>query len=199
LQFDHRPKKQLLWAVVFCMCGTHERSLTLPNKQVQGPLQGKKCQFCVYRTVHGSTAPPNKINILWPKCATAPLKTSILQFCNATAPPSLELLNGCNGRRRGWGWGCRGRGKRRWGWGVREFREGFLATHRSQTLISAIAPQLPLFFFGVVLQLRPPAGTWQTKKKKRREGSSRGVSKRKLLKETQNQRKETRKKEKTQV
>jgi hypothetical protein len=36
-------------------------------------------------------------------------------------------------------------------------------------------------------------------KKKRREGSSRGVSKRKLLKETQNQRKETRKKEKTQV
>ena len=89
MQFDHRPKKQLLWAVVFCMCGTHERSLTLPNKQVQGPLQGKKCQFCVYRTVHGSTAPPNKINILWPKCATAPLKINILPFCTATAPPPV--------------------------------------------------------------------------------------------------------------
>ena len=51
-------------------------------------------------------------------------------------------------------------------------------------------------FFWVVLQLRPPAGTWQTTKRKRREGSSRGESKRKLLKETQNQRKETRKKKK---
>jgi hypothetical protein len=36
-------------------------------------------------------------------------------------------------------------------------------------------------------------------KKKRREGSSRGESKRKLLKETQNQGKETRKKKRTQV
>ena len=36
-------------------------------------------------------------------------------------------------------------------------------------------------------------------KKKRREGSNKGESKRKLLKETQNQRKETRKKKNTQV
>jgi len=56
-----------------------------------------------------------------------------------------------------------------------------------------------IYFFLVVLQLQPPAGTWQTtKKKKKREGSSRGESKRKLLKETQNQGKETRKKKRIQ-
>jgi len=49
------------------------------------------------------------------------VRINILQICTATAPPSLELPNGCNGCRRGWGWGCRDR--RSWGWGVREWRE----------------------------------------------------------------------------
>jgi hypothetical protein len=45
----------------------------------------------------------------------------------------------------------------------------------------------------------PQQGPDRQQKKKRREGSSREESKRKLLKETQNQGKETRKKKRTQV
>ena len=53
------------------------------------------------------------------------------------------------------------------------------------------------FFFGVTATA--PSRDLTDNKKKRREGSSRGESKRKLLKETQNQGKETRKKKRTQV
>jgi len=56
----------------------------------------------------------------------------------------------------------------------------------------------PLFFFGGVTATAPSRDLTDNKKK-RREGSSRGESKRKLLKETQNQGKETRKKKRTQV
>ena len=54
------------------------------------------------------------------------------------------------------------------------------------------------FFFGGVTATAPSKDLTDNKKK-RREGSSRGESKRKLLKETQNQGKETRKKKRTQV
>jgi hypothetical protein len=55
------------------------------------------------------------------------------------------------------------------------------------------------FFFGGVTATAPSRDLTDNKKK-RREGSSRGESKqRKLLKETQNQGKETRKKKRTQV
>jgi len=54
------------------------------------------------------------------------------------------------------------------------------------------------FFFGGVTAT-PPSRDLTDSKKKRREGSSRGESKRNLLKETQNQGKETRKKKRTQV
>ena len=105
--------------------------------------------------VHGSTAPPKQIKYLMVKMCYRPLKINTLQLCTATAPPSLELPDGCNGCRRGWGWGCWGR--RSWGWGVRECREGEcgdswpliekLPDHSlltlSKTLLSATTPQPP--------------------------------------------------------
>ena len=62
-------------------------------------------QPSIYYTVHPwiHRPPPEEINISWSKCATVPLKINIL--CTLTAPPSLELPNGCNGCRQGWGWG----------------------------------------------------------------------------------------------
>jgi len=53
------------------------------------------------------------------------------------------------------------------------------------------------FFFGGVTATAPSRDLTDNKKKKR-EGSSRGESKRKLLKETQNQGKETRKRKRIQ-
>ena len=83
-----------------------------------------------------------------------------------------------------------------------ELSEHYLIKCASALIHTLYIKSLPtdkvwVYFFLVMLQLRPP-GTWQTTKKKR-EGSSRGESKRKLLKETQNQGKETRKKKRTQV
>ena len=60
---------------------------------------------------------------------------------------------------------------------------------------STVAP----FFFFCGVTATAPSRDLTDKKKKRREGSSRGESKRKLLKETQNQGKETRKQKRTQV
>jgi len=57
---------------------------------------------------------------------------------------------------------------------------------------------VPFFFFWWCYSYGPQQGPDRQQKKKR-EGSSRGESKRKLLKETQNQGKETRKKKRTQV
>jgi hypothetical protein len=94
--------------------------------------------------------PPQKIIILWSKCATAPPKIIHFTVLYCNHPPPLELLYKYSRCRRGWGWGwgsgCRGRNRRSRGCGVRERWEGFLTTHRShcsKTSISATAPKLP--------------------------------------------------------
>ena len=48
---------------------------------------------------------PRKKKFIWPKCATAPPIINILLFALQPPPPSLELPDGCNGCRWGWGWG----------------------------------------------------------------------------------------------
>jgi len=79
------------------------------------------------------------------------------------------------------------------------FKELGLDSQRAKTFASKLHVDYVNFFFLGGVTATAPSRDLTDNKKKRREGSSRGESKRKLLKETQNQRKETRIKKKTQV
>jgi len=108
--------------------------------------------FSLNRT---SMEPPPPVKNFFVEMCNRPLKIIIMQFCTATALPLLELPDGCNGCRQGWGWGCRG--KHSWGLGVGECWEGEcgnfrpliarLPDHSSLTLLKndnfATAPQPP--------------------------------------------------------